>query len=460
MAPIPPAWSNVDKALWSDYIAGKFKALSPTSEQEQFRADEPTYRDGAIRVRDDRNQPVDGYDQPLKWYELHYGKSNLKFTVDMFGKQSPNGYPVFIMLHGGGGDDTPRKVDNNKNWFDMATHDSTYYGAAVAAAVNQGKPSGVGKLDGAVYIAARGTTVDDSAVPDTWDLHFRPTSFVLFTKLIRQLTRPQPFQKADFDRMKSSGSSTQPGYTLADSPTNFVDPNRVYIMGFSAGGDGVYQLAPTSADQFAAANMSAGHPGDAKFHNLAALPLSLQMGDKDIQYYRSRLMVEKYQVLKKFAKQLGHSQTYVTDCFLHNTTPFVNAGPGNALDDYYHRHNSWEAAEGSRDFGATSKIFHQQDSTTKETVALDAWLQQVKACKIADIPWNAEKEPERSQYSDRFPKTLEYYTKNVTQDSSNLVAKNTNAVLWMASQGYRQPVPPFVIWNLGSRPRRPKGDQA
>ena len=42
-----------------------------------------------------------------------------------------------------------------------------------------------------------------------------------------------------------------------------VNPNRVYIMGRSAGGDGIYQVAPRMADRFAAAAMSAGHPNEA-----------------------------------------------------------------------------------------------------------------------------------------------------------------------------------------------------
>ena len=41
-----------------------------------------------------------------------------------------------------------------------------------------------------------------------------------------------------------------------------VDPNKVYLMGYSAGGDGVYQLAPRMADRFAAAAMMAGHPNE------------------------------------------------------------------------------------------------------------------------------------------------------------------------------------------------------
>ena len=37
-----------------------------------------------------------------------------------------------------------------------------------------------------------------------------------------------------------------------------VDSDRVYLMGYSAGGDGVYQVAPRMADRFAAAAMMAG----------------------------------------------------------------------------------------------------------------------------------------------------------------------------------------------------------
>ncbi len=39
-----------------------------------------------------------------------------------------------------------------------------------------------------------------------------------------------------------------------------VDPNRVYLTGYSAGGDGTYQLAPRMADRFAAAAMMLAIP--------------------------------------------------------------------------------------------------------------------------------------------------------------------------------------------------------
>ena len=52
-----------------------------------------------------------------------------------------------------------------------------------------------------------------------------------------------------------------------------VNPNRIYLMGYSAGGDGVYQLAPRMADRFAAAAMMAGHPNDASPLNLRNIDL-------------------------------------------------------------------------------------------------------------------------------------------------------------------------------------------
>ena len=63
--------------------------------------------------------------------------------------------------------------------------------------------------------------------------------------------------------------------------TEGVDPNRVYLLGYSAGGDGVYQLAPRMADRFAAASMMAGHPNNANPTSLRNLPFAIFMGGED-----------------------------------------------------------------------------------------------------------------------------------------------------------------------------------
>lgn len=52
-----------------------------------------------------------------------------------------------------------------------------------------------------------------------------------------------------------------------------VNPNKVYLLGYSAGGDGVWRLAPRMADKWAAASMMAGHPGEASQVNLMNTPL-------------------------------------------------------------------------------------------------------------------------------------------------------------------------------------------
>jgi pimeloyl-ACP methyl ester carboxylesterase len=71
-----------------------------------------------------------------------------------------------------------------------------------------------------------------------------------------------------------------------------VDPNRVYLMGYSAGGDGVYQVAPRMADRFAAAAMMAGHPNETKPDGLRNLPFALHMGEKDGSYNRNGIAAQ------------------------------------------------------------------------------------------------------------------------------------------------------------------------
>ena len=42
--------------------------------------------------------------------------------------------------------------------------------------------------------------------------------------------------------------------------TKIVNPNKVFLTGYSAGGDGIYHMAPRMADWLAGAAMMAGHP--------------------------------------------------------------------------------------------------------------------------------------------------------------------------------------------------------
>ena len=78
-----------------------------------------------------------------------------------------------------------------------------------------------------------------------------------------------------------------------------VNPDRVYLMGYSAGGDGVYQLAPRMADTWAAAAMMAGHPNGVPLLSLRNLPFALQVGGKDAAYNRNKVGREYGEMLEK-----------------------------------------------------------------------------------------------------------------------------------------------------------------
>ena len=81
-----------------------------------------------------------------------------------------------------------------------------------------------------------------------------------------------------------------------------VNPDKVYLMGYSAGGDGVYQLAPRMADRFAAASMMAGHPNDASPLGLRNLPFAIFSGGDDSAYNRNKVAAQWGEQLDKLAK--------------------------------------------------------------------------------------------------------------------------------------------------------------
>ncbi len=177
---------------------------------------------------------------------ITYGDATMKYTLNVRGVEPEGGYPVYIALHGGGGSDTPDL--NNSQWQAM----QTYY----LSSVKEG-----------IYVAPRG-------VRDTWDTHFNPESYECYKRLLENL--------AIFYN---------------------VNPDRIYLMGYSAGGDGVYQITVRMADYFAAANMSAGHPNGVDLTNVGNMPLYLQCGELDDAYDRNAETVkygENENVVKAF----------------------------------------------------------------------------------------------------------------------------------------------------------------
>ncbi|KAJ7270307.1 hypothetical protein C8J57DRAFT_1321597 [Mycena rebaudengoi] len=194
-------------------------------------------------------------------HALLFGDKIMRYAAFTIGDKPSKGYPLYIALHGGGG---APPSSNDSQW----KHMHIYYRDSVK---------------NGIYVAPRGVT-------DTWDLHFQPESYVLLERLIENMVL---YENAD--------------------------PDRVYLLGFSAGGDGVYQLTPRLADRFAAANMSAGHPNGTNLVNLASVPLLLQVGENDSAYHRNTVTAEYNDKLNALAAS-GNGE-YVHEAFIHAGRP-------------------------------------------------------------------------------------------------------------------------------------------
>lgn len=185
--------------------------------------------------------------------ELVHGEHKMPFFFKKFGDQPSGGRSLFISMHGGGG--APKRV-NDRQWE------------------NQKR----------LYEPTEGVYVAPRAPTDTWNLWHEPHVMPMFDRLIENVI------------------------LLED-----VNPNRVYLMGYSAGGDGVYQLAPRMADRLAAAAMMAGHPNDAQPQSLSNIGFAIYMGGKDGAYKRNQVAAEWGEKLKSLqAENPGSYQHLLT----------------------------------------------------------------------------------------------------------------------------------------------------
>ncbi|MEA4927828.1 MAG: hypothetical protein VB104_04020 [Candidatus Limiplasma sp.] len=194
--------------------------------------------------------------------QIVIGEIPMQVDMQLIGEPDENGYPLILALHGGGASDTPSM--NDSQWAQM----QEYYKASV--------------ING-IYIAPRG-------IRDTWDTHFNPESYAFYDRIIEDAIA--------FEN---------------------VDPDRVYLLGFSAGGDGVYAIAPRMADRFAAVNMSAGHPNGISIVNLYHLPIFLQVGEKDDAYHRNTVTAQYDALLDQAAATYGGGYLHTT--FIHIGMP-------------------------------------------------------------------------------------------------------------------------------------------
>ncbi|MFC1499368.1 choice-of-anchor D domain-containing protein, partial [Verrucomicrobiota bacterium] len=193
---------------------------------------------------------------------IDFDSYSMRYDYSTVGTRPTNGYSLYIALHGGGATSTSV---NDSQWEMM----KTYY-------LTDGVTNGI-------YLAPRG-------INDTWNLHSRPQSYVMYDRIIENMI-------------------------LFEN----IDPNRVYILGFSAGGDGTYQICPRMADRWAAGNMSAGHPNGISGKNLYRTPFLLQVGEVDTAYNRHTQAAQFHVALNGL--QSNAVDGYVHDCYIHVGMP-------------------------------------------------------------------------------------------------------------------------------------------
>lgn len=180
---------------------------------------------------------------------LTIGNYTMRLWWTTYGSIPEDGRSLYISLHGGGGT-TPGM--NDQQWE------------------NQKR----------LYVPSDAVYLCPRAITNTWDLHFVPEADAFYEEIIH--------------------------YAVAALDVN---PNKVYLMGYSAGGDGVWRLAPRMAHRWAAASMMAGHPGDVSLVNLRNTPFMIWCGAEDAAYNRNQECAKRIEEMD--ALQAGDPEGYI-----------------------------------------------------------------------------------------------------------------------------------------------------
>ena len=195
--------------------------------------------------------------------KIKLGRITMRVDTRIVGRKAPEGgYPLFLVYHGGGYD--PSGSTNESQWAGMADR---YIQTGVEG----------------IYVSIRSVSDNESS----GQIFSTDISWQFYDRIIEDAII---FKEAN--------------------------PNKVYIVGYSAGGNGVYQIAPTMADYLASATMTAGHPEGVSLMSLYNLPFYLNVGELDAAYSRNTVTVEYANKLVALAQKFGGGYEY--KCFVHS----------------------------------------------------------------------------------------------------------------------------------------------
>jgi pimeloyl-ACP methyl ester carboxylesterase len=203
----------------------------PGDLEQLLRENEPAVR--AVAWKAFRAAPIHtALKEDFETNQVRFEKHLSPYTVKTVGERPTNGWALFIAMHGGGG--APKEV-NDSQWKVM----QRYY---------RDHP----EAGGYRYLAVR-------APNDTWNGFYADYVYPLVANLIRQ-------------------------FLLFDD----VDPNKVFLMGYSHGGYGAFAIGPKMPDRFAAIHASAAAPtdGETTAKTLRNTIFTCMIGEKDLMYGR------------------------------------------------------------------------------------------------------------------------------------------------------------------------------
>ena len=216
---------------WTEQNPARTELQNESFAKTSLTADE-TIKAAALLESQWREQMKQLHKDALENEVFKCGRLQMKFKAITYGEKPADGRSLYISMHGGGA--THKRV-NDQQWDNQ---------------IRLYKP------EEGVYVAPRAPWND-------WNMWFKPGMDEFFEMLIQAAV-------ASMD----------------------VNPDKVYLMGYSAGGDGVWRMAPRMADRWAAASMMAGHPGEASQVNLRNTPYMIWMGENDSAYDRNKLAVK------------------------------------------------------------------------------------------------------------------------------------------------------------------------